>query len=63
MQYKVKEARQEQRMTQEELSTRSGVSRATISGLESGEIRVAKTDTLIKLANALNKSVGDIFLP
>ncbi len=63
MPYQIKEARAELHMTQEELARISGVSRATISGLESGSVRITTTETLIKLANALGKTVSEIFLP
>lgn len=63
MQYKVKECREDMRITQEELAKRAGVSRAIISGLESGSITVTTTKTLVKIADALGKSVSDIFLP
>lgn len=61
MGYKLKECREELKMTQEELSKKSNVSRTIISGLESGAITVTTTGTLVKLANALNKTVQDIF--
>lgn len=50
-------------MTQEELARKSGVSRAIISKLENEEEVVTKTSTLMKIADALNCKVGDIFLP
>lgn len=61
MQFKVKEKRIEKGLTQEELAKKSGVSRTIISGLESGRTIVTSTDTLIKLANALEAKVSDIF--
>lgn len=61
MAYKVKYFREKKKMTQEELSEKSGVSRAIISRLESGEEVVTTTETLIKIATALNCKVGDIF--
>ena len=61
--YHIKKYRQEMKLSQEELATKSGVSRATISGLESGNITVTTTEALIKIANALDKKVSDIFLP
>lgn len=62
MAYKVKYFREKKKMTQEELSEKSGVSRAIISRLESGEEVVTTTETLIKIASALDRKVGDIFL-
>ena len=46
----------------EQLSEKSGVSRATISALENGKAEITTTDTLLKLAKALNRRVSDIFL-
>lgn len=63
MPYKVKQKRRELKMSQAELADKSGVSRATISALENGDLRRTTTDTLIKLAEALGCTVGDIFLP
>lgn len=59
--YKIKEFRKEKRLSQVELSKMSGVSRAIISGLESGAIKTTTTDTLLKIASALDKKVSDIF--
>lgn len=61
MGYKIKEIRLELRMSQEELSQKSGISRATISGLESGRITVTTTGTLVKIANAMGRNVSEIF--
>ena len=61
MAFKIREARNEQNMSQEELAKRSGVSRATLSGLESGKITVTTTETLRRIANALGKKMSDIF--
>lgn len=61
MQFKIKEQREKLKMSQEELAKKSNVSRAIISGLESGTISVTKTNTLFKLAEALNCKVSDIF--
>lgn len=55
---RVMEARDALRMSQEELSRRSGVCRTTISLLECGKLEDMKTTTAIALANALNMSVG-----
>lgn len=62
MELRIKDFREEMRLTQRELAQKSGVSRATISGLENGTIAVTTTDTLIKIAAALGKKVSDIFL-
>lgn len=61
MGYKIKECREAMKISQEELSKRSGVSRTIISGLESGSISVTTTETLLKIARALDKKVSDIF--
>lgn len=61
MEYKIKEFREELGISQEELSEKSGVSRAIISGLERGTIKVTTTKTLVKIAEALGKKVSDIF--
>lgn len=61
MPFKIREARKERGFTQEELAKRANVSRATIIGLESGAITVTTTETLTKIAKALNKKVSDIF--
>ena len=62
MAYEIKNIRLEKHMTQEELALASGVSRATISGLENGTIKITTTATLLKIADALGKKVSDIFL-
>jgi len=59
--FKLREMRKEENLTQEELAEKSGVSRVTISQIESGQTNCVKTDTLVKLADALNKKVGDLF--
>lgn len=61
MGYKIKEVREAQKMTQEELSNKSGVSRGTISALENGSVRTTTTKTLVKLSLALGVSVDQIF--
>ena len=57
MQFRIKQCREEAGLSQEALSERAGVSRTIISGLESGKITVTTTDTLLKIAKALNKNV------
>ncbi len=61
MGYRIRELREEMKMTQEELADKSGVSRGTISALENGSMRNTTSKTLLKLAQALNTSVECIF--
>lgn len=61
MGYRIKEVREEKRMTQEELSEKSGVSRGTISALENGSMRNTSSKTLVKIASALGVTVDRIF--
>lgn len=61
MGYKIKEVREEMRMTQEELAEKSGISRTTISALENGTMRATTTKTLIQIAQALETTVDRIF--
>lgn len=60
--YKIKEFRKELNMSQEELANKAGISRATLSKLESGRIVEASTNTLSKIADALDKKANEIFL-
>lgn len=53
--------REEKNLSQAKLSEKSGVSRVTINQLENGKLSVCKTDTLTKLADALDKTVSDVF--
>lgn len=55
---RVMQARDELRMSQEELSHKSGISRTTISKIECGKLGSIKTTTAIALADALGVSVG-----
>lgn len=57
----VKEEREKQGLSQEELSKKSTVSRTIISELENGKTEVVTNITLEKIANALGKKVVDIF--
>lgn len=63
MGYKIKERREELRMSQEELSEKSGVNRTTISMLENGKVDQVLTGTLVALAKALETTVDKIFFP
>lgn len=59
--YKIKELREKQKISQEELATKSGVSRALISGLETGTIQETSTATLKKIATFFNVKVSELF--
>ena len=61
MENKIKICREELKMSQKELAEKSTVSRATISGLESGRVTITTTGTLQKIAEALGKPVSEIF--
>lgn len=60
--YKIKEFRKELNMSQEELANKAGISRATLSKLESRRIVEVSTNTLSKIADALDKKANEIFL-
>ncbi|MBR3133358.1 MAG: helix-turn-helix transcriptional regulator [Clostridia bacterium] len=57
----LKDVREQQGLTQEELSKKSTVSRTIISDLENDKTDVITNVTLERLANALGKKVPDIF--
>lgn len=61
MGYRLKEVREEQKMTQEELERKSGVSRQTISAIENNRCGQVMSGTLIALANALGTTIDRIF--
>lgn len=61
MDYRIKELREERNMTQVELAQKSGVCRATIWALETGESKVTTTKTLGKIAEALNVGFDSLF--
>lgn len=58
---RVKEERELQGLSQEQLSNKSEVSRTIISELENGKTDVITNVTLEKIAKALGKKVIDIF--
>ena len=62
MAYKLKELRRNKGLSQEVLAEKANVSRAIISRIESGDEVVTTTETLKKIATALNVNVSDIFL-
>ena len=58
---KLKDRREAKNLSQSKLSEISGVSRPTIIKLEKGEEADLRTSTLVKLADALETTVSDIF--
>ena len=56
---KIKEKRESMNMTQEELAEKLNIGRSTISMWETGE-SLPRTATLIKLAEVLDCSVGEL---
>lgn len=63
LEYKIKELREKKRMSQAELAELSGVSRASIIRIESSKNVVVNTQTLERIAKALNVSIKTLFLP
>lgn len=62
MKYKIKELREQKGMSQEKLSKKANVSRAILSGLETGGRTETTTKTLSKIADALDEEICNIFL-
>ena len=60
---KLKETRESKGMSQEQLAQKSGVSRVTISNLETGKQKSASSDTLLKLSSALEEPLDTFLLP
>lgn len=61
MAYNIREIREKKKMTQEELSKLSGVSRTTIIKLENNEDVETQVGTLKAIAGALEISVSQLF--
>lgn len=61
MGYRIKELREEMRLTQEQLAVKSGVSRVTIAMIEAKKDYATTTRTLVKIAKALNTTVDALF--
>lgn len=57
---RVKNIRTVKRMTQTELSKKSGVSRIEIHNLEKGFVKYPRMDTVMKLAKAMEVDFFDI---
>lgn len=62
METKIKEYRERKGITQEELAEKSGISRTTISYLENNLLESTTNTTMLKIAEALNCKIRDIFL-
>ncbi len=58
---RIKEIRDKKKITQEELSVKSGISRAIISALETGKATVTTNITMQKIAEALDEDVAVVF--
>ena len=61
MGYKIKEYRQKIGMSQAQLARDSGVSRVTIWYLENNKAQTTTTQTLLKIAKAMNTTIDQIF--
>mgnify|MGYP000504436349 FL=1 len=61
MKNRLRALREQIGVTQEELSKKSGVSRPTISAIESNQEYVTTNITLEKIARAIDFKVSDIF--
>lgn len=61
MKNRVREYREIEKLTQEELAEKSEVSRNTISALETGTNTNVTYETMSKIARALNRKVATIF--
>ena len=61
--YRIREIRESIGMSQAELCEKSGITRATIWTLETGDNEVTTSKTLLKIADALGVTVGELFLP
>ena len=61
--YRIREIRESIGMSQAELCEKSGITRATIWKLETGDNEVTTSKTLLKIADALGVTVGELFLP
>lgn len=61
MENRIRVARAERRLTQQQLADAVGVSRQTINAIESGKF-VPSTVVALKIARAFERSVEEIFL-
>jgi len=63
MGYRLREIREQKKMTQEALAEKSGISRQTISAIEQNKCAQVKSGTLVALATALETTIDNIFFP
>lgn len=61
MGYRIKEIREEKKMTQEDLAKATGLTRTTISLLETGVTKSASSKTLLSIASALGTTIDSLF--
>lgn len=61
MKNRVKEFREKENLTQEELAKKASVSRNTISSIETESNTNVTYEVMEKIANALNRKVATIF--
>ena len=61
MRFRIRQIRDNKRISQEELAKLAGVSRPTISALETNPDAITTTQTLQKIAIALGVKVSDFF--
>ena len=61
MKNRLKDAREAKGMSQEALAKKSGISRVTISAIENEVERNTTSNTLVKLAQALDTTVDKLF--
>lgn len=62
MRSNIKTIREKMGMSQEELAVKAGISRVTLSCLETGTAESASTKTLLKIATALNTPIEEVFI-
>lgn len=59
--YRIRQLREGKNLTQEQLAVKSNVARSLIVQLETGKLKSTTTETLGKLANALDCKITDLF--
>lgn len=59
----IKEVREEQGITQEELSKRIGISRAYLSKIENNKVKNVSFNLIFKIAEELNIEIEKIYVP